>query len=104
MTDPEQPASAVADPTPSNHCRRVIATRPSSQTRPGCAGQPFGEGAHLVPYLVRPDDGEGDWEIPLVDAYVANVDVTARVVEVRTLEHLERVAARKPKKRTPAAE
>lgn len=48
--------------------------------------------------LVRPDDGRGDWEIPLTETYVANVDTTARVVDLRTLEDLERLPPKKAKK------
>ena len=51
--------------------------------------------------LVRPDDRQGDWEIPLTDVYIGKVDVEARVVEVRTLEELERTPPKKRKPRKP---
>lgn len=54
---------------------------------------------------VRADDKQGDWEIPLSDAYVANVDTAARVVSITTLDELERSAPKKPKpaKKKPEA-
>lgn len=48
--------------------------------------------------VVRGDDGAGDWEIPLTDTYVVKVDVAARIVDVRTLDELERTPVRAPKK------
>jgi 16S rRNA processing protein RimM len=51
--------------------------------------------------LVAPDDGEGDWEIPLRDTYVGNVDVEGRVVTVLTLEELERLPVKKKKTKPP---
>ena len=48
--------------------------------------------------VVRADDTLGDWEIPLTESYVSKVDTTARVVEVLTLDELERAAPKKPKK------
>lgn len=47
--------------------------------------------------IVRGDDGEGDWEIPLTEMYVGKVDTAARVVDVLTLDELERTKPRKPK-------
>lgn len=49
--------------------------------------------------LIRADDGDenGDWEIPLSDIYVAKVDVAAKLVELVTLEDVERQPRRKPK-------
>jgi 16S rRNA processing protein RimM len=47
-------------------------------------------------YLVA-TDGLGDWEVPLIDGYVGKVDVKARVVEILTLEDLDRLPVRKPK-------
>jgi 16S rRNA processing protein RimM len=67
-------------------------------------GERLGEVTEIVNYptlqamLVRPDDAQGDWEIPLTDVYVANVDTTARVVDVLTLDDLERLPLKKPKK------
>jgi 16S rRNA processing protein RimM len=40
--------------------------------------------------IVKASDGGKDWEIPLVEAFVANVDTTSGVVELRTIEGLER--------------
>jgi len=48
--------------------------------------------------LVRADDGETCWEVPLTDAYVANVDVSGRVVTLATLEDVERQAMSKSRK------
>lgn len=47
--------------------------------------------------LVAPDDGRGDWEIPLTDTYVGGVDVEGRVVTVLTLDELERLPVKKKK-------
>jgi 16S rRNA processing protein RimM len=60
-------------------------------------GERFGEVIEIVSYptveavLVRTADGKGDWEIPLTDAYIGQVNVDAHVVEVLTLEDLEPV-------------
>jgi 16S rRNA processing protein RimM len=68
------------------------------------AGERIGEVVEIVSYptveamLVRGADGQGDWEIPLTDAYVAKVDPEARRVEVVTLEDLERT---RPGKKNP---
>lgn len=48
--------------------------------------------------VVRADDGLGDWEIPFTEAYVAGVDLEARLVDVRTLDELERLPPKKPKR------
>lgn len=67
-------------------------------------GERLGEVAEIVSYptteamLVRADDGEGDWEVWLTDAYVANVDVAAKLVELVTLEGVERMPRRRPKR------
>jgi 16S rRNA processing protein RimM len=59
-------------------------------------GGRLGEVVELVTYptveaiVVRAADGLGDWEIPLTDTYVGAVDVDSRVVEIKTLEDLER--------------
>lgn len=56
----------------------------------------------LEALLVRPDDGKGDWEIPLTETYVSKIDTSARVIDVLTLDDLERLPLKKPKKpRTP---
>lgn len=51
--------------------------------------------------LVGTDDGLGDWEIPLHDTYVGNVDVEGRVVTVLTLDELERLPVKKKKPPKP---
>ena len=40
--------------------------------------------------VVKANDGKKDWEIPLVEAYVAKVDAAAGLVVLSTLEGLER--------------
>ncbi len=57
----------------------------------------------LEAIIVRPDDGKGAWEIPLIETYVGKVDPVARVVEVLTLDELERIPPKKPKKPKKAA-
>ena len=52
----------------------------------------------LEALLVRADDGKGDWEIPLTETYVGKIDTSARVIDVLTLEELERLPLKKPKK------
>jgi 16S rRNA processing protein RimM len=54
--------------------------------------------------LVRPDDGLGDWEIPLTEQYVGEIDAPGRVVEIVTLEGLERLPAKKRKPRARSDE
>ena len=64
-------------------------------------GERLGEVVEIVSYptveamVVRAVDGQGDWEIPLTDAYVGKVDAQARVVDVLTLEDLERIRPKK---------
>jgi 16S rRNA processing protein RimM len=40
--------------------------------------------------VVTAEDGQRDWEIPLVDAFVEGVDAGAGVVRIRTVEGLDR--------------
>ncbi len=47
--------------------------------------------------LVHADDGKGDWEVPLTEMYIARVDVEGRLVELVSLDDIERVPRRKPK-------
>lgn len=54
--------------------------------------------------LVGTDDGLGDWEIPLHDNYVGNVDVEGRVVTVLTLDELERLPVKKKKPKAKPSE
>lgn len=73
-------------------------------------GVRIGTVAEIITYptleamLVHADDGEGDWEIPLSEIYIKNVDVEARVVELASLEDIDRQPRRKPKKQGPKAE
>ncbi|MBS2015144.1 MAG: 16S rRNA processing protein RimM [Deltaproteobacteria bacterium] len=66
-------------------------------------GARIGAVAELVTYptlevlLVHADDGEGDWEVPLTDTFVKSVDAKARVVDLVTLDDIERQPRRKPK-------
>lgn len=66
-------------------------------------GQRIGTVAEIITYptlqamLVHADDGEGDWEIPLTNVYIGKVDVAARVVELASLDDIERQPRRKPK-------
>jgi 16S rRNA processing protein RimM len=55
----------------------------------------------LEALVVRADDGNGDWEIPLTETYVGKVDTSARVVDVLTLDELERSKPKKPKEPKP---
>lgn len=54
--------------------------------------------------LVAADDGQGDWEVPLNEAYVASVDVEGRLVTLATLDEIERIPPKKPKKPKKAKE
>lgn len=59
-------------------------------------GRVIGKVKELLQYpttealLVETGEPEGDWEIPLVAQWVANVDAPAKVVELASLEGLER--------------
>ena len=50
---------------------------------------------------VTSDDAQGDWEIPLTETFGARVDIPAKLVEVASLEGLERepLKKKKPKKK-----
>ncbi len=67
-------------------------------------GERLGEVIEIMSYptleaiVVRPEDGKGSWEIPLTETYVGKIDTAARVVEVLTLDELERLPPKKPKK------
>jgi len=73
------------------------------------AGERIGTVAELVTYpsvevlLVHADDGKGDWEVPLTEMYIARVDVEARLVELVSLDDIERVPRRAPKAPKDAA-
>jgi len=66
-------------------------------------GQRVGLVAELVTYpsvevlLVHADDGRGDWEVPLTEMYIARIDVEAKLVELVSLDDIERVPRRAPK-------
>jgi 16S rRNA processing protein RimM len=67
-------------------------------------GKRIGEVVEVMSYpsvealRVKADDGEGDWEIPLAAQYVANVDAPGKVVEIVTLDDLEREPPKKKKR------
>lgn len=69
------------------------------------AGSRIGTVAELVTYptlevlLVHADDGEGDWEVPLTETFVKSVDAKARVVDLVTLDDIERLPRRKRKEK-----
>jgi 16S rRNA processing protein RimM len=52
--------------------------------------------------LVKADDLKGDWEIPLTEMYIARIDVEAKVVELVSLDDLERTPPRKEKEKPKA--
>jgi 16S rRNA processing protein RimM len=66
-------------------------------------GERVGVVAELITYpsievfLVHADDGKGDWEVPLTEMFIAKVDVAAKVVELVTLDDVERTPRRKEK-------
>jgi 16S rRNA processing protein RimM len=66
-------------------------------------GERIGVVAELITYpsievfLVHADDGKGDWEVPLTEMFIGRVDVAAKVVELNTLDDVERQPRRKPK-------
>ena len=67
------------------------------------AGERIGEVAELVTYpsievlLIHADDGKGDWEVPLTEMFIGRVDVAAKLVELVTLDDVERQPRRKDK-------
>ena len=67
------------------------------------AGERVGSVAELVTYpsvevlLVHADDGKGDWEVPLTEMYIARIDVAAKLVELVSLDDIDRVPRRAPK-------
>ena len=75
------------------------------------AGERVGVVVEVITYpslevlLVHADDGRGDWEVPLTEAFVGRVDVAGKVVELVTLDDIERQPRRKakPKKRADEA-
>lgn len=67
------------------------------------AGQRVGVVAELITYpsievlLIHADDGKGDWEVPLTEMFIGKVDVANKVVELVTLDDVERTPRRKEK-------
>ncbi|MDB4933663.1 MAG: rRNA processing protein RimM [Labilithrix sp.] len=67
-------------------------------------GERIGVVAELVQYpsievlLIHADDGQGDWEVPLTEMFIGKVDVENKVVELVTLDDVERQPRRKEKK------
>jgi 16S rRNA processing protein RimM len=73
-------------------------------------GTRIGTVAELVTYpsieviLVHADDGNGDWEVPLTEMYIARVDVEAKLVELVSLDDIERQPRRKEKEKPKNAD
>jgi 16S rRNA processing protein RimM len=71
------------------------------------AGQRVGQVAELITYpsievlLIHADDGKGDWEVPLTEMFIGKVDVANKVVELVTLDDVERTPRRKDKPKEP---
>ena len=69
-------------------------------------GRRIGVVAEIISYptvqamFIRADDGEenGDWEVPLSDAFVGKVDIANRLVELVSLDDVERHPRRRAKK------
>jgi 16S rRNA processing protein RimM len=66
-------------------------------------GARIGVVAEIITYpsievlLVHADDGKGDWEVPLTEMFIGRVDVPGKVVELVTLDDVERTPRRKEK-------
>lgn len=58
----------------------------------------------MLVHAEGPDAAKGDWEIPLTEMFIARVDVENKLVELVTLDDLERTPRRKdkPPKEKPA--
>ena len=71
------------------------------------AGQRVGVVAELITYpsievlLIHADDGKGDWEVPLTEMFIGKVDVANKVVDLVTLDDVERTPRRKEKPKEP---
>jgi 16S rRNA processing protein RimM len=69
-------------------------------------GKRFGEVTDIVSYptvqalVVRSDDGP-IWEVPLTATYIESLDSASRSVELKSLDDLEPLPAKKPKVRKP---
>ena len=72
------------------------------------AGERVGVVAELITYpsievlLIHADDGKGDWEVPLTEMFIGKVDVAGKVVELVTLDDVERTPRRKEKPKDDA--
>lgn len=72
-------------------------------------GERIGVVAELVTYpsievfLIHADDGKGDWEVPLTEMFIGRVDVANKVVELVTLDEVERQPRRKDKVKEAAS-
>ncbi len=72
------------------------------------AGERVGVVAELITYpsievlLIHADDGKGDWEVPLTEMFIGKVDVAGKVVELVTLDDVERTPRRKEKPKDAA--
>lgn len=68
-------------------------------------GERVGVVAEIVTYpsievmLVHADDAKGDWEVPLTEMYIERVDVPGRLVELVSLDDIERQPRRKEKEK-----
>lgn len=66
-------------------------------------GERIGEVAEIITYpsievlLVHADDANGDWEVPLTEMFIGRVDVPGKVVDLVTLDDVERTPRRKDK-------
>jgi 16S rRNA processing protein RimM len=73
------------------------------------AGERVGVVAELITYpsievfLVHADDAKGDWEVPLTEMFIKRVDVASKLVELHTLDEVERQPRRKAKPKTTEA-
>ncbi len=69
------------------------------------AGERVGVVAELITYpsievlLVHADDGKGDWEVPLTEMFIGKIDVANKVVELVTLDDVERTPRRRLKEK-----
>ncbi len=67
------------------------------------AGERVGIVAELITYpsievlLIHADDGKGDWEVPLTEMFIGRVDAPGKIVELVTLDDIERTPRRKEK-------
>lgn len=72
------------------------------------AGQRIGIVAELITYpsievlLIHADDGKGDWEVPLTEMFIGKIDVAGKVVDLVTLDDVERTPRRKEKPKKPS--